>query len=182
MRANPFKIVPRTTPGVHPAQLFAPDPFLTAPGPENSQGGENGEKPPRTSGGPPQPSSRLQLPPPPPTPLCAPPRRPTTGSGRLFCFFRPREIVFGPQGRQKRIRGEKLRRMDLGRGPGTDFEPISVVGGGRKKHARRKKIHGERTSERCRVDWSVRAPGASGIDPGCKTASDGPREGSGDGF
>ena len=39
MRANPLKIGPRTPPGVHPAQFFIPDPFLTAPGPENGPRG-----------------------------------------------------------------------------------------------------------------------------------------------
>ena len=34
-RANPLKIGPRTSPGVHPGQFFNPDGFPATPGPEN---------------------------------------------------------------------------------------------------------------------------------------------------
>ena len=46
--------------------------------------------------------------------------------GEVFRVFRPLEAVVGPRDLEKSIRGEKLRRMDPGRGPGKDFEPILV--------------------------------------------------------
>ena len=54
-RANPLKIGPRTPPGVHPGQFFTPDRSPAAPGPEN------GPQTPKTSAGPPQTPSRLQV-------------------------------------------------------------------------------------------------------------------------
>ena len=46
-----------------------------------------------------------------------------------FPRFRPPGAAAGARGHQKRTQDEKLRRMDPGRGPGTDFERISLRGG-----------------------------------------------------
>ena len=45
----------------------------------------------------------------------------------VFRRFRPLGAVSGPRGRRESTQDEKPRRMDPGRGPGTDFEPISSI-------------------------------------------------------
>ena len=53
------------------------------------------------------------------------------GSRRFFLDFGPWRPFPGPAASENSIRGEKLRRMDPGRGPGTHFERILVRGGAR---------------------------------------------------